>query len=58
MTTPLHLRQRADRLVRELYFRVLRPAAGSYGAWYTTRPLRLISRRKEWGVGLWYSLGA
>jgi hypothetical protein len=28
MTTPLHLRQRADRLVRTLYFRLLRPAAG------------------------------
>lgn len=28
MTTPLHLRQRADRFVRVLYFRVLRPAAG------------------------------
>lgn len=28
MTTPLHLRQRADRFVRVLYFRVLRPATG------------------------------
>ena len=28
MTTPLHLRQRADRFVRALYFRLLRPAAG------------------------------
>jgi len=27
MTTPLHLRHRADRFVRGLYFRVLRPAA-------------------------------
>ena len=28
MTTPLHLRHRADRLVRTLYFRLLRPVAG------------------------------
>lgn len=39
-----HLRHRADRFVGGLYFRVLRPAAR---ASYTTRPVGLISRRKD-----------
>ena len=44
MVQTARLRRRADRFVRGLYFRVLRPTAR---ASYTTRPVRLISRRKD-----------